>query len=64
MLEVVKAIESVPKLLLDDYSLEVWFNITHSYVYICLKCVHPDTFEMKAPKFMRTEEDFHMELNS
>ena len=64
MLEVIKAIKRVPNFLLDDYSLYIWFNINHGHLSIQTKCVHLDTFQMRAQKFMLTEEAFHMEVNS
>lgn len=64
MLEVVKAAERIPNLLLYDYSSEMWFCMIHDNAWIRLQCIHSQTFHMTRQKFMMIAKVFHTEVGS
>ena len=56
--------QRIPRNLLDDYSTQVWFGVSHKKTYIRIACVLESTFKMRSLKFQIDEQDFHAEVRS
>lgn len=64
MVDVVMIQHRIPRNLLDGYSEQVWFGVTHKHTFLRPTCVAEMTFQMRPLKFQIDEASFHTKFCS
>ena len=64
MVDVVMSQKRVLRSLLDGYSVQIWFGVTHKKTFIRPTCVPESTFKMKPLEFQIDEIAFDTEVCS
>ena len=64
MVDVVMSQQRILRSLLDGYSMQIWFGVTHKKTFIRPTCVPESTFKMRPLNFQIDETTFHTEVYS
>ena len=64
MTDVVTNQQRVPRHLLDEYSEQVWFGVSHRHTFLRQTCVSDTTFHMAPLWFQLNDDTFHREVSS
>ena len=64
MTDVVTNQQWVPRHLLDEYSEQVWFGVSHRHTFLRPTCVSDTTFHMAPLRFQLNDDIFHREVSA
>ena len=64
MIDVVASQQQVPRNLLDEYSEQVWFGVSHNHTFVRPTCVLHHTFHMAPLRFQLNDNVFHREVST